>query len=62
MHANELAIGRNWRTADSCSMTAFGGNDPCFRVDLRWADGGWAYTLHNTKTEALDHIHSLGWA
>ena len=62
MNGNALSLGRNHSTADSVSMTAFGGNDPCFRVDVRWNDGGYVYTIYDTKAEALAHIHNLGWA
>lgn len=62
MNGNQLSLGRNQTTADSVSMTAFGGNDPCFRVDVRWADGAYVYCIYDTKEEALAHIHRLGWA
>ncbi len=62
MNGNTLSIGRNHYTADSVSMTAFGGDEPCFRVDIRWNDGGYVYMVHDTKGEALAHVHRLGWA
>jgi hypothetical protein len=62
MTGNQLSIGRNWSTADSISMTEFGGSDPCFRIDIRWNDGGHVYLFYDTKAEALAHVHSLGWA
>jgi hypothetical protein len=62
MFSNDLSIGRNQADADSISMTEFGGQDPCVRVDVRWNDGGHVYVIHDTKAEALAHIHQLGWA
>ena len=59
MNGNQLSLGRNHLTADSCSMTDFG---DCFRVDIRWADGAHVYYLCDTKDEALSHVHRLGWA
>jgi hypothetical protein len=59
MNGNQLSLGRNHMTADSVSMTQCA---DCVRVDIRWADGGWVYMLHDTKEEALAHVHSLGWA
>lgn len=62
MWGNELSHDRNHSTADSISITEFGGFDPCFRVDIRWNDGGHVYMIHDTKAEALAHVHGLGWA
>lgn len=62
MNANSIATGRNHYTADSVSMTEFGGFDACFRVDIRWNDGGRVYAIYDTKAEALAHVHRLGWA
>ena len=62
MNGNQLSLGRNHSTADSVSMTGFGGFDPCFRVDIRWDDGGHVYVIYDTKAEALDHVRRLGWA
>ena len=62
MNGNQLSIGRNHSTADSISMTEFGGFDPCFRVDIRWNDGGHVYVIYDTKAEALAHVRRLGWA
>lgn len=59
MYANQQALGRNHATADSVSMTDFG---DCFRVDIRWDDGAYVYMVHDTKQEALKHVHSLGFA
>ena len=59
MNGNALSIGRNHRTADSVSMTDFG---DCFRVDVRWNDGAHVYMIHDTKEDALKHVHSLGFA
>jgi hypothetical protein len=61
MNGNALSIGRNHRTADSVSITEFGGLDPCVRVDIRWDDGAYVYMIHDTKAEALAHVHALGW-
>lgn len=60
MHANALALGRNHSTADVASLTEFGGTDPCFRVDLKWNDGGHFYEIHDTKGEAVAHLNRLG--
>jgi hypothetical protein len=62
MTANQLAFGRNHTTADSISITHFGGLDECWRVDIKWHDGAWVYMIHNTKADALAHVHRLGWA
>ncbi len=62
MNGNQLSLGRNHATADSISMTEFGGFDPCFRVDIRWNDGGHVYVIYDTKAEALAHVRRLGWA
>lgn len=62
MNGNQLSLGRNQSTADSISMTEFGGSDPCFRIDIRWNDGGYVYVIYDTKADALAHVHSLGWA
>ncbi len=59
MNGNTLSLGRNHSLADSVSMTDFG---DCFRVDIRWNDGGYVYMIHDTKEEALEHVHRLGWA
>ena len=59
MKGNQLSLGRNHYNADSVSMTDFG---DCFRVDIRWNDGAWVYMIHDTKREALAHVHRLGWA
>lgn len=58
MNGNALALGRNVLTADSVSMTEF---VDCCRVDIRWNDGGHLYVIHDTKPEALDYVHGLGW-
>jgi hypothetical protein len=62
MHGNELSLGRNHMTADTVSMTRFGGSDPCFRVDVRWNDGAHVYVLYDNEEEALAHVHRLGFA
>lgn len=59
MNGNELSLGRNHSTADSVSVVDFG---DCARVDVRWNDGGYVYTIYDTKAEAVQHVHSLGWA
>ena len=58
MTGNALSLGRNHALADLVSITEFA---DCFRVDVCWLDGGRVYMLHDTKTEALKHVHSLGW-
>jgi hypothetical protein len=62
MNGNQLSLGRSHSDADSVSITEFGGSDPCFRVDIRWDDGAWVYMIHDTKEEAMAHVHHLGWA
>lgn len=62
MNGNQLSLGRNHSTADSISMTEFVGLDACFRVDIRWNDGGHVYVIYDTKAEAILHIKRLGWA
>ena len=57
MHANDKAIGRSWYTADSASLTDYG---DCFRVNLFWNDGGKAFILHDTKTDALAYLADHG--
>lgn len=61
MIGNTLSLGRNHATADSVTLTEFGGPDPCCRVDIRWTDGGHVYVIFETKAEALAHVHRLGW-
>ena len=58
MHANELALGRNWMTADVAKLHSFG---DCFRAHLYWNDGAEAYILCDTKEEAMKELRSLGW-
>lgn len=58
MHANTLALGRDWATCDSLSITCFG---DCWRIDIRWNDGAHAYMLHDTHADANRHAASLGW-
>jgi len=59
MNGNTLSLGRNHLSADSVSMTDLG---DCFRVNINWNDGGYVYMIHDTKEEALAHVHGLGWA
>lgn len=59
MYTNEIARGLNHGTADSCTMTDFG---DCFRIDLRWNNGGWSYSLFDEKSEAIHHAKRMGWA
>lgn len=59
MNGNTLALGRNHYQADKVSMTDFG---DCFRVDIRWNDGAHVYSIYDTKDEAMQHVHRLGWA
>ena len=61
MTGNELSLGRNHYTADAVSMTEFGAPDPCWRVDIRWNDGGHVYEVHDTRVDALAHVRRLGW-
>jgi hypothetical protein len=58
MWANDLALGRNWQTADSAALVDFG--DVC-RVDLFWKDGAQAYVLEDTRDEAITTLNRLGW-
>ncbi len=62
MNGNQLSLGRNHSTADSISITSFGGSDPCHRVDIRWNDGGYVYVIYDSKDEAVAHVRRLGWA
>jgi len=62
VNGNQLSLGRNHSTADSISITHFGGWDECWRVDIKWNDGAWVYMIHDSKAEALAHVHRLGWA
>lgn len=59
MWANEKAMGRNWYTSDTASLTDFG---DCFRVNLFWADGGEAYIIHDTKDEAIAYLAGHGFS
>jgi hypothetical protein len=58
MTGNDLALGRNHAMADAVSITKF---VDCYRVDIRWNDGAHVYMVHDTKQEAVDHVHRLGW-
>ena len=57
MHANDKATGRNWYTADRATLHDFG---DCFRAHIYWYDGAEAYTLHDTKAEAVKQLNRLG--
>ena len=57
MYANQQALGRNWKTADSATMTTF--ND-CARVNLYWKDGAEVYFIEDTKAEAVLSLSRLG--
>ena len=59
MNGNTLSLGRNHTTADAVSLTTF---SDCFRVNINWNDGAYIYAIYDTKQEALDHIHALGWS
>ena len=59
MTGNQLSLGRNHRNADEVSITSF---SDCYRVNIRWSDGAYVYTIYDTKEEAIKHVHSLGWA
>lgn len=58
-NGNAQSLGRNHYAADSCSMTDFGN---CFRVDIRWNDGGHVWAIYETKADAVAHARRLGWA
>lgn len=58
----DSSLGRDWSTADTVSMTAFNGYDPCWRVDVRWDDGAHAYLIYDSVDEALAHVRALGWS
>lgn len=57
MNANDKATGRNWYTADRATLHDFG---DCFRAHIYWDDGAEAYTLHDTKDEAVEQLNRLG--
>lgn len=57
MYANNIAVGRNWITADHAKLFSFG---DCFRAHIYWLDGGEAYTLHDTKSEAIADLNRWG--
>jgi len=58
MNGNNLSLGRNHLSADSGALVDFG---DCFRVDLRWNDGAYVYSIYDTKAEAIEHLNRLGW-
>ena len=57
MYANQIAQGRNWNTAESAATVNFG---DCVRAELRWADGGYAYIIFDTKQGAVDYLNAKG--
>jgi len=57
MWTNEAAIGKNWSTADRATLTTF---SDCARFNLYWNDGGEAYSLEDTKEEAIKQLERLG--
>ena len=59
MTGNTLSLGRNHYTADTVSLTDFG---DCFRVNIKWNDGAFVYSIYDSKEEALSHVARLGWA
>jgi hypothetical protein len=63
MHANTQALGRNYMTVDLISITHVrdAEHGDCFRVNINWHDGAYAYVLHDTKEGAVSHVNSLGW-
>jgi hypothetical protein len=59
MTGNTLSLGRNHYTADTVSLTDFG---DCFRVNIKWNDGAFVYSIYDSKKEALSHVARLGWS
>ncbi len=59
MNGNEKSLGRNWATADRATLHDFG---DCFRAHIYWDDGAEAYTLHDTKAEAIEQLNQLGFS
>jgi hypothetical protein len=59
MTGNTLSLGRNHYTADTVSLTDFG---DCFRVNIKWNDGAFVYSIYDSKEEALSHVARLGWS
>jgi len=57
MYANEQALGRPWRTADSAELTTF---QDCARVTLIWRDGARVYFLEDDERAAVLELHRLG--
>lgn len=55
--AADMALGRNWRLADSFALTDFG---DCARAEVYWADGAATYLLHDTRDEAVAQLRELG--
>lgn len=61
MFANRIASDGRWHgSADSCSLTSNTSNDPWYRIDLTWADGGRVYGLFDERDEAVAHAARLG--
>lgn len=57
MHANELALGRNWYTADSAKLVT--GPDWA-RWELHWVDGAMVQGVEDTKQEAVAALARYG--
>ena len=55
---NEMALGRNWRTADHAELKIF--ND-CATFFLFWDDGAWVCCCEDSAQEAIAELNSLGW-
>ena len=53
----DMALGRNWSRADFAQIVDFG---DCCRAEVHWNDGAYEYVLHDSKDEAIEHLHSLG--
>ena len=61
MWANRTASYGRWHgSADSCSLTSNTSNDPWYRIDLRWNDGGHIYVVFDDRDEAVAHAARLG--
>ncbi|MBK3779911.1 hypothetical protein G3A43_06560 [Paraburkholderia aspalathi] len=57
MYGNDLSLGRNHYTADTAKLVTF---DDCARSEIHWSDGAWVYELFDTRAEAIENLHRLG--
>ena len=57
MYANDIAMGRNWYTAQRATLVTF---HDCARAELHWNDGGFAYCLFDTEGEARAYLREHG--